>query len=54
MSLAKMEFKNPAVFDLETLQVIGDNIEIFVIPYQAGIAVDGYQKDVSGVRHQHP
>ena len=53
MSLAKMECKNPAVFDLETLQDIGDNIEILVIPYQAGIAVDGYQTDVFGARHQH-
>lgn len=53
MSLAKMECKNPAVFDLETLQDIGDNIEILVIPYQAVIALDGYQTDVFGARHQH-
>ena len=53
MSLANMECKNPAIFDLETLQDIGDNIEILVIPHQAGIAVDGYQTDVFGVRHQH-
>ena len=39
--------------DLETLQDIGDNIEILVIPYQAVIALDGYQTDVFGARHQH-
>ena len=53
MSLAKMECENSAVFDLETLQDIGDNIEILVIPHQAGIAVDGHQTDVFGARHQH-
>ena len=40
MSLAKMECKNPCRFDLETLQDIGDNIEILVIPYQAVIALE--------------